>query len=292
MSISIISRPNPNKTRQKIMYEGRNIIENSSIVPSKEVDPGFTTQVYEVIRLINGIPVFFDEHFRRFRQSCRLAGLSAGIIPDTLALNMVKLSVTEQVKNGNIRYTLNDYGDRQTFYAGFIPSSYPTPDMYASGVTVDFLYEERTNPNAKVLNTSLRRHADDLIRSKGLYEAALVNHNGEITEGSKSNLFFIGKDGSIITAPLRLVLGGITREVIVEEIDKSGLTLLQSPLKPEDLTTIDGAFISGTSPAVLPVARIGTCELNPQHPLIARLSKLYDARVAADMERFIRQFGR
>ena len=66
----------------------------------------------------------------------------------------------------------------------------------------------------------MRSRADAAIAAVGYYEVALVNHQQKITEGSRSNLFFIDGAGTVLTAPLGDVLGGITRQVILEELQR------------------------------------------------------------------------
>lgn len=268
------------------MFEYNYIIKDDGIVDNVLPDSNFLTQVYEVIRLIDGIPLFFDEHFKRFKASCEYSGLHVGISMETFALQLAELAQINKVKDCNVRYLINKYADRQIFYAGFVRSSYPTADMYRQGVAIDFLYEERTNPNAKVLNMNLREQADILMARDNLFEVALVNHHGKITEGSKSNLFFIDKEGVVHTAPLYLVLGGITRQIVLEEIVNGGIPLVEEAVDKSMAGSMAAGFISGTSPSVLPIARLGGIRLNPCHEILARIAKGYNKRMLADIDRF------
>ena len=47
------------------MFEFSYIVRNDSIVDIQPLEVS-KKQVYEVIRFIDGLPVFFDEHFDRF----------------------------------------------------------------------------------------------------------------------------------------------------------------------------------------------------------------------------------
>ena len=82
---------------------------------------------------------------------------------------------------------------------GFIKSNYPKPELYKTGVEVCLLHEERTNPNVKAKGLKVRDHANALITEKGVFEVLLVNNDGILTEGSRSNLFLV-KGDTIYTA--------------------------------------------------------------------------------------------
>jgi branched-chain amino acid aminotransferase len=267
------------------MFEFSFIIKNNSIVEAQPIEAP-QKQVYEVIRFIDGLPIFFDEHFDRFLSSCRLAGVSYHTNKEKLAILLVDLAQKNDVQCCNLKYLVNVSDGRVDFYAGFIKSRYPSEEMYRKGVLVGLLYEERANPNAKVLNQHLRGKADALIARKGYYEVALVNHQQKITEGSRSNLFFIDTEGRVITAPLGDVLGGITRMVIIEEIQRLKLPLVERTVGVDELDRMVAGFISGTSPSVLPIAEIEGLPLAVPMPVVEQLSECYLARIAQDKALF------
>ena len=53
----------------------------------------------------------------------------------------------------------------------------------------------------KILNNRLRLSVNEELGKKKAYEALLVNRDGFITEGSRSNVFFVTEKGMIHTAP-------------------------------------------------------------------------------------------
>ena len=77
--------------------------------------------------------------------------------------------------------------------------------LYTEGVKTILYYGERENPNAKIVNDNFRAKVTEEIKKSNAFEAILVDRNGLITEGSKSNIFAI-KDGKLITAKAEAVL--------------------------------------------------------------------------------------
>ena len=96
---------------------------------------------------------------------------------------------------------------------------------------------------------------------KKAFEALLVDSNGYIPEGSRSNIFFI-KGDTVYTAPKGDVLLGITREYILKTCKELNIRVIEENIHICDLAKLDGAFMSGTSVNVLPIASIDDIKLN------------------------------
>lgn len=235
--------------------------------------------VYEVIRLAEGVPLFLEDHVLRMVRSARLVGRVLDRTLEDIEKNIRKLMEVNQVTEGNIKLQMQ-WMDREPgdLFACFIPHRYPTGDDYRQGVSVGFLEAERDNPNAKVVNLRVREEADARLRETGNYEVLLVDHDGFVTEGSRSNFFVIRGD-DILTPPVSTVLPGITRGKVLEIAIRQGRPVRQESLRLLDLKKVDAAFLSGTSPGVLPIARMDGVSLNPQYPLLQAIHEDYEQLV-------------
>ena len=126
-----------------------------------------------------------------------------------------------------------------------------------------------------MMDRQLREATDEAIKANGLYEVLLVDRNGQITEGSRSNVFFI-KDGEVYTAPSEKVLLGVTRSKILEIIRYLGAALHEEAVAAEDIGSFDAAFISGTSPKVMPIASVGEVSFDVNDPILRKIMEKYD----------------
>ena len=135
-----------------------------------------------------------------------------------------------------------------------IPTHYPTAENYRDGVTVGYLHGERNNPQAKISDVALRGRADQALIDSGFFEVMLVNHNGEITEGSRTNFFFI-KDDTVYASPSDTILPGITRLMVLKILEEHHVPYVEQTVRADCLDQFDAAFLTATSPNVLPVAR-------------------------------------
>ena len=232
--------------------------------------------VYEVVRLRNGRPMFLPEHYERLEASLGSLGLLTPFTYEELSYAITEMADENKITDHNLKIEVDVSGFSVICMS---PTHYPAPELYDTGVKTDILFGERKNPNVKMMDRELRDAADKAIRDGGLFEVFLVDRNGMITEGSRSNVFFI-KDGEVYTPPAGQVLKGVTRLKIIDiinEMKAEGLTdLHEEELKAEDAENCDAAFISGTSPGVLPVASMGGAGFDVKDPVMLEIMKRYN----------------
>ena len=102
-----------------------------------------------------------------------------------------------------------------------------------------------------------------LLRAEraGAFEALLLNEQGRLVEGARSNLL-VALDGRIFTPPLDDgCLPGTVRRRLLE----AG-TIAERPLVPKDLERAQGIFLTNSLVGVLPVGRLDGREV-PTLPL-------------------------
>lgn len=259
-------------------------ILNGRIIPSEEADrlPDIVPRtIYEVLRVSSGIPVFLERHLDRLESSAGLVNSSVAAIRQGLSESINELIKANGHPEKNIKiivYNLDNTTPDYMVY--FIKSSYPTEDEYKNGVHAILLHEERTNPNAKIVNSSYKERVTEAMSEAGAYEALLVNSRNEITEGSRSNVFFV-RGGEVLTAPKGNVLIGITRVCVMELCEKLGIKISEIPIPVDMLKDMDGLFMSGTSPKLLPISTIGdTMFESASNPVIRALMKGYNDMLA------------
>ena len=133
---------------------------------------------------------------------------------------------------------------------------------------------ERKDPESKVINHKLRSVIYHRLILEGGYEALLVNDKNMITEGSRSNIFFLNGE-TLVTAPDNLILNGITRKYILEICNQNKLKVELRCVSVSEISDYDSVFMTGTSPMVLPFYSIDNNGFNVRSPMIEKLRKLY-----------------
>ena len=229
--------------------------------------------IYEVLRVVEGVPLFLEDHLERFFSSARIAGKSVRFNEIQIEMLLNKLIESNNVKEGNILISC-----KINLKAFFISHNYPTTEMYRNGVTCGILNAERENPNAKVFQTSVRQEANKLIEKNEFYEVLLIDNLGRITEGSKTNVFFV-KEDYVITPPGNEVLLGITRKKAIDLARSNGLKCMEDDVFFKDVDLFDAAFLTGTSPKIIPLRKIEKIEYNPTHNIVSKLLDSYNSLI-------------
>ena len=237
--------------------------------------------IYEVLRISKGKPLFFEEHYQRFINSIKLTGLDFYIDESWLRTCILKLVDHEKLTSENIKITYDsETTDLKIFV---IKHKYPTLKVYSEGVDTILYFGERTNPNAKVVNSEFRSAVNEEIKRRGVYEAILVSNNGIVTEGSKSNIFMI-KGDVLYTSELKDVLKGVTRTEIIKVAEENNIKVVEGDIKYLELNSFDALFISGTSPNILPIKSVEGHEFDTKNQLLRELMRLFKAKIKTYLE--------
>jgi branched-chain amino acid aminotransferase len=242
--------------------------------------------LYEVIRVKESAPIFFYHHLVRLEKSINLLGLKVPNMEQIKGM-VAELLKANPIKENNIRISLvyPTSTSAPDLLVYFIASHYPSANQKEFGVTVKTLCALRNNPNAKVENLALRNEADRIIAESGCYEVLLVNNEGFITEGSRSNVFFI-KGNSLITPPISMVLGGITRQMVISIAKSINIPIIESTISFKEVDRLDGAFITGTSPGLLPISKIDSIGFDVKSNQYQTLINAYEVAIKEDILKF------
>lgn len=252
-------------------------IQDGSRSPVGQYKPNTGIEIYEVVRIMRGIPLFLEGHLHRFRHSAWMLHLEIPLTDADICSWLKELIHDNGADTGNIRFSYC-FRPCGRFMAYFIPHVYPSPEMMERGVVCGLLHAERHDPNVKAVQSGLRAAADQLITQGGFYEVLLVSGNGRITEGSRSNVFFL-VGNQLVTAPASDILPGITRLKVIGLAENSGMNVRYESLPAEVLSVADAVFLTGTSPKVLPVSRVGEFSYDPGHPILRQLIRAYDEEI-------------
>lgn len=230
--------------------------------------------IYEVCRVFRGKVIFLDDNLARLANSIKKSGVELDLSALRVGEKLDHLIQLEHIKEGNIKYVLRLTSAGMDEYIYQIPHSYPREEAYEEGVDTATFRAMRQNAEVKYINTDLREATNAIIREKNVYEVLLVDNDGCLTEGSRSNTFFI-KDNTLYTAPLPYVLPGTSRKRVLTLCQENRIPVIEEKVHLDELPHFDAAFITGTSPLVLPIRRIDTLHFDPRHPLLRQVMESY-----------------
>ncbi|MDX9696761.1 MAG: aminotransferase class IV [Bacteroidales bacterium] len=237
--------------------------------------------VYEVIRIENGVAIFVDDHLERLFNSANILKLKISEDSMQIKSTIRKLIEINRTKLGKIKIlihfdSVSKMQQNILFY--FNPHHFPTAEELSKGVSVGFCEAMRDVPNAKMHNTETRRKANQVIAEKKLFEALLVDNEGYITEGSRSNVLFI-KENTVFSAPEHDILQGIARKNVKRICIKNNIKFVERRIHKDDLSRMEALFLTGTSLKILPVTNLEFYTFSTSNTLLSRLMALYDKSI-------------
>jgi branched-chain amino acid aminotransferase len=146
--------------------------------------------------------------------------------------------------------------------------SYFDPATKMKGIRLDMAEFRRPDP-ATAPSTSkaaglymictISKHKAE---KKGYADALMLDWQGRVAECTGANVFFI-KDGQIHTPTADCFLDGITRRTVIDLAKRRGFDVIERRIMPEELSTFNECFITGTAAEVTPVSEIGPYRYTP-----------------------------
>ena len=247
----------------------------------------FGDGVYEVSPVFNGKLFSFEHHIKRLQHSLREIQLEISLSLEDWRDIALKL-VTETEGLDQLLYLQVTRGGTMERNHLFPAPTKPTIFAYSA--------ELKAQDNAKGIRTitrddprwkrcdikSISLLANVLLAQEALNEGVddtILMHDGVAIEGSSSNIFVV-KDDVLHTPPQsEKILGGITREIILDLAKTNNIPTELKYTSKESLITADEIWLTSSSREIRPVIEVdGQAIGNGQAgPLWHKINELYQA---------------
>ena len=225
----------------------------------------FADGIYEVIPVYNSSPFRLKQHLDRLAYCLE----QLGIINPHSDIEWKNIIRTLIERNGGghlsiyLQVTRGVSNDRNQLIDEIMT---PTVMLLASPLLVS---EESIETATATLLADIRwQHCDIksiallgniMLRNKAQQlgcDEAILHRDNVITEGSTSNVFMVKFREVYTPKQNQLILGGITRDVIIELAETSGLKVHQQNITVDDLLSADEVWISSSSREISPITQI------------------------------------
>ena len=255
-------------TTPSIVYLNGDFVEQDKATVSV-TDRGFLLGdgVYEVIPVFNGHAFHLNDHIARLYRSLSAIRLDIALTPADWVGIVDQLIHQNGAGNQSlyIQITRGSAPLRQhAFPASITPTllAMSTPftpqqlETLQEGATAITLMDPRwLHCSIKAISLLPNVLLNQTAKDQGADEAILIR-DGFVTEGSTSNVFIV-KKGIIYTTPASdLLLGGITRDVIIELAQQHSLPLKETPITLSALQQADEIWLSSSTREIRPVIQL------------------------------------
>jgi len=220
----------------------------------------FSDSVYEVIPFFNEKIIAFDKHIKRLSNSCSSLNIDADI--EKSANEILHLILSSNLKNGYVYYQISRGVDslrshihnndlKEESFGYVVSHSFESKDLKVA-ICEDIRWQRCDIKSTSLLgnvmsmNDAKNHHCDEVIMHK----------NNEITEGGASNVFFV-LNNIICTPSLSTnILPGITRELLITEIKKNGISVEEGTYSVENLLEAESVWLTSSTKGLAQVSEI------------------------------------
>jgi len=260
----------------KVCINGTLAEEKDAVIPITDKAYFYDFAVYSSLKVINGKAFSPEYHVDRLFESAQAIGLEhsftkkdvLGWIERTIKENALADSLLRLLLIGDA-----DGGANARLYV--IPLAgvtYYPESSYSKGVKTVSYRGERRIPTAKTKDLLLGFLAMKRAKAQDAIEALLIDNDGNIREGTRSNFFAI-KGNALISPPKEEILEGIVHKIVVGLAQKS----MQVRFEKIPLARIgeyDECFLTSTQFNVMPVRQVDGTLLRTEFKKTRELQKL------------------
>lgn len=236
-------------------------------------DPGFMygDGIFETIRLYQGIPFMLGLHQQRLEQGLRLLDIPKPAMIDKLQEIITRLGTRNKLQNVQgkckIMISRGPKSTKPTFIVQAMALDMNAIKERQQGMKTVILPWKRDAENPllqiKSLNYLGNIYGRKVANQQGAHEGIFLNQDGELCEGTFSNLFLVG-DNFIVTPPVEAgLLPGITRRIIIDCCRLVGIDCREDRILPEDISRFQGGFLSSSLMELAPLKSLGTHHFIP-----------------------------
>ncbi len=266
-----------------IMLNGVLVAADKAMIPATDRAVTHGLGLYETLKLVDGVPVFFEEHLRRLESGMEALGLERPCTAAELAEQICRLAEATDVPNGACRIlvTAGPPGGRPNLLIRTEIRVFPARPLRVityRGVRVSAQFKAMT-----VMQSHLAQQA---AAKAGADDALLVDDEGRIFEGATSNVFIL-RGGGLLTTPAEgAILPGVMRAEVEKVTRDVGIPVVEAYARVADLRPDDAMLLTSSVRGIVSVESVDGRRLRVDAELADRLRALVAVDEAASAAAF------
>ncbi len=224
--------------------------------------------LFETIKARQQRILLLDQHLERIEQAAQLLEFpcprtqiesACGALSDRLLTPSSRIRLT--LSRGPYQGLVRPGHNKGWFLLTAVPYDEMDERNRAHGISCCLAPNQRVNPFSPLPQLKYGNYADCLYARNHAHrqqadEALFVDHNGNLLEGTTSNIFAV-IDNQLITPPLgNLVLNGIMRQQVIESAKELGISWVERPLPLTEAINASEIFICNSLIDLVPVNKI------------------------------------
>lgn len=245
-----------------------------------------TYAFYTTMRVEHGVIVLLEDHLRRIKDSAERLAMPLPCTINRIAQMLQDEAGKHQSRLARIRVTINRAAKKASILIVIEPLTID-PRIYSEGIHAITMQMERPMPAIKSTDGLITKAlAAPRLKAEQAYEAIGIGKNGNVLEGSITNVFVVR--GSVLFTPRTCMLPGLTRRVAIDIARKQGIDVRIQNFTEKVLLAAEEVFLTNQLREIIPVVQINGQKIGCGRPgaLTKRLMEAYRGFV----EEYVRNF--
>ena len=270
------------KRSGKIWFNGKTVDWADANIHILNHGLHYASCVFEGERVYEGEIFKLEEHTERLFHSAKRMGIKVPYTQEEINKACKNIVNIQKVRNGYVRPLIWRGSEMMAIsaqknkihvaIATWEWGSYFDPKLKLNGIKLNISNWRRPAPNTIPWDTkaagvymicTLSKHEAE---ANGFTDSLMLDHEGNIAEATGANIFFKNENGELHTPTPDSFLDGITRREVIKIAKAKGVKVIERKIKPEEMKSFVGCFLTGTAAEVTPVSQISeysfkVCEL-------------------------------
>ena len=256
----------------KIWFNGNNVNWSDAQVHLLSHGLHYASCVFEGVRVYDGEIFKLKEHTERLFYSAKRMSMNVPYSTEEINKATREIVNIQKTRNGYIRPIIWRGSEMMAIsaqknkinvaIATWEWGSYFDPKLKNEGINLNISSWRKPSPDSipwdtkasglYMINTLSKHEAE----AKGFVDSLMLDYKGNVAEATGANVFFKNKAGELHTPIPDSFLDGITRRCIIEIAKSKGIKVIEREIKPEEMSSFVGCFLTGSAAEVTPVASI------------------------------------
>lgn len=291
----------------KVWFDGKTMGFYEATVPITVHSLQYGSGIFEGIRAYKtekGPAIFrLREHTRRFFDTAKIYRMDLFYTQD-----QINRAITETVRINNLDSCyIRPFAFYNDVHIG-LSTENKKVSVYIAAIPLGSYFGKTQETGARCKTSSWRRINSEIIpvrakasgnylnsiltsrevKSAGFDEAILLSGNGYLAEGPGENLF-IARDGKLYTPGTNAdILGGITRDTIIEIAKDKGIEVVERDIHREEIYVADEAFFCGTAAEVTFISSVDGINVGDgkKGPITSSIWQTYNDTISGKVPKY------
>lgn len=254
-----------NRGMNFVCLNGDILPQNQAFIPVNDRSFLFGEGLFETILGQNGKIPLLKEHLNRLEWSCEFLGIP---FPAQADFNGIcsTLMTKNSLKDARLKIVVSSHDadadepgrkERLSNWVVFCEPLPASPATFRLKTIRNAINDAAPLAAMKTTNYLVKTYGRREAQATGYDDGILLNAQGQVTETTTGNLFWIDESGVLKTAPESCgLLRGIMRQALLKLLKDNNLKYREDVITPENLSSMREVFVTNSLQGIKPVIQI------------------------------------